>query len=1122
MSRAAQPTTAQSSLDAAVEACQHRLSGRLLLARLVGCANIVLVYFLLLVIGDHTWPGGLPSRLLVVLAVFGGAALAALVAGSALLTALRRISPLFAARHLERSLGGTHNSLINALLLRRRPELAHAQQACARQAVRDIASSEPTHVAASPRERRPWLVLAIVMGIWLLYALVSPKSIFQSLGRLFGSGASAPTVTRLTLEYPGPHDAVHVGDPLSIGVRVSGRDVDAVEIELTSPPNATDRPSVTRSMLRGPRKPSGDVWEIGLSPHEVAADLAFLCRAGDARLEGVIPVLPRPDVGGIEVLLEPPDYTGAEHRRPDQPTFTALAGTRATFTVHANVAVQNPVFVFLGVAQARTRMTVAPDDPRAMTLSTRLTESGRYRIEFADTTGYARRHPKWHEIIVVADAPPRVEITQPSRRESPEGVVDLSQFDELIAAVSDDVAVAAVDLVLDRNGRAERLALPDKQQPRRRVRAAIATGDLPVAVGERVNAWIEARDGRALPDGTPAHQVGRSRTLTLTRSSERSASDQRRRDGAQREATGTAGSESGANDDAGGSAGGDGEQGAAGESQGGDDAGRQFDSDQADSDQTAKQGAAEQAGQDGPDDADVRRFLEQHKDELKRIARGLRDRPEESQRSGQADTRERPHENADNDADGPMGRRSGSREGVGRDSGQRPESEQAETQTRDGGQAPSSGDRRADDAEQSNDSGDRTGGDTGQDSRASGERRESGAESGEETPSPPDQQSGESPSRETDDGEGDDPADAGSETAQGQPQSSGERGADERSQSGDAPPNEPPSNQNAAGDSDDDPGRGETGQGQPPGERPETETQGDSGPPRGDSGDAGEAPPQTGDESTEGNSDTSGAGQTQSGSGDQARGAQGGSGAQGDTETRPSDSGGESEGENQSGARESGASAQTGGANENGGDSDGQAGSRGNRGGQAGSKPNDSGGGGDAADNRGTSEPRGDEPVKLDESKPPPQHPLDAHQPSSTGAVEARDALETLRRRGELSDELLSELDRSPEKRAAFLEALQRMLDSQRVDGGDSGRVGRIRFNARPGDDGVQSGRGRGAGASMAADAAGRREQKLRKIAPPPDQRVNPALGRLLEAYYRSMAQQAESRDRKTRSAARP
>ncbi len=494
-------------LDAALEAGRKRLAAQVLTGRLLLVLGIALVLPLGAVLADHTLPGGLPRAWLcwVVPTWVGGLAGAAL--GLVLLCHFRRVSRVFAARCVERGAGIPHNAVVNAVLIRQAAHSAYAAEAAVTQAARALENSP---AVALSRPRWPEIALLAAAVAWLVYLVVAPKPVGPSVARLLGADLPPPSASRIELLRPAPGDTVHVGDAVELLFAVHGRRVGEFTLELR---DSAGRPTRTFPTSR-PVGAAGDRFRFVLAPLDVRGDIHFKCTAGDGRLEGMIPVLPLPEVVSLTIELQPPAYTGWPTERISAPEFEVLAGTQADFRLVANGPVADPIFVYRNDHEQRMRMTVDTQYPEQVSIVIRLVESGHYRFEFADRTGFARRNPPDYRVVVRSDMPPQIDF--PDLPPPGDGTVNIATCPTLVAAAADDVRVAELALVLDAGD--GQVRTPLTMTPGRDVVARIDLEPLVEPAGEAVRLWVEATDNRVTLDGQPGPQTTRSRVLTVTRS----------------------------------------------------------------------------------------------------------------------------------------------------------------------------------------------------------------------------------------------------------------------------------------------------------------------------------------------------------------------------------------------------------------------------------------------------------------------------------------------------------------------------------------------------------------------------------------------------------------------------
>ena len=503
-----------------VERCRRALTVSALVEHLLYVSALAGLVLLAVIIGDHSWGGGLPRAALAALMVVWSTGLLGGLVGSVAVARLRRLNAVYVARRLEQAGGIRHNSVINALLLQEGGHATHAHEAVLRQATRDMAQHPPVESLGVRSGRRAAAALLAVLIAWGLYVLAAPRPVGPSLARFFGARVAVAPATWLELVRPAPGDVVHAGEALPIEIAVHGRSVAEVHFDVLDERDETGV-SARLTALADPATTKDQRRRLMLPPFAVRGDIRYRCRAGDATLEGVIRVQPQPELEGMEVILEPPAYTRWGRTVAPGADLDVLAGTQATFRMRANVAVTDPVFVLQGVSESRTRMSVAAETPQSASVTLTLTQSGTYRVEFGDQWGFPYRNSAARRIEVRPDRPPTVRIAVPAEGQVADDLVDVRQFPELVVIAGDDVAVEALGFVVQTGDLVSR---PDvsvagaKTGPE--VVGRVRADELVSRPGQTAEVWFEATDGRALPDGRGGPQTTKSRALTLIRSME--------------------------------------------------------------------------------------------------------------------------------------------------------------------------------------------------------------------------------------------------------------------------------------------------------------------------------------------------------------------------------------------------------------------------------------------------------------------------------------------------------------------------------------------------------------------------------------------------------------------------
>ncbi len=392
------------------------------------------------VVADHAWRGGVPAGWLPFAAPIW-LALLLIVGGAARRRVRRRIDARWIAQRAEHAFAVPHNALLNAVELCDQPQYAYASDAALRHAARCVQRLDP---AAAPPERTPRAARGLLAGVvlaWLAFALLTPKSVWISLGRFFGLGWPAPTATRIETIRPAVGAVMHAGEPLVFEFVTHGRQPRQAELAIAPAPAADGagadhdhawtkgdgaRPDGDASRAIGaavpiePRsvslrpEPAGEGrqrWGTTLAPHEVQADLTYAMSAGDAVARGRVRVVPQPAIVGFEIALQPPGVADAGVIVVTDPNLLVPRGTRATIAMWANTPVVDPILVLRTAAgESRALLRIDPEEACRAAATLTVHEAGAYRIEFSDAWKWPYRDPHMFTIRVqdapAADAPP--------------------------------------------------------------------------------------------------------------------------------------------------------------------------------------------------------------------------------------------------------------------------------------------------------------------------------------------------------------------------------------------------------------------------------------------------------------------------------------------------------------------------------------------------------------------------------------------------------------------------------------------------------------------------------------------------------------------------------------------
>ncbi len=410
-------------------------------------------YFFLAAMIDH-WlvRGGLGfwGRLLLLVGYLGAAGW--WIATQLLPLLVKRINPLYAAYTIEHSRPSLKNSLLNFLLFRADPAGVHQRvfEAIEEQAATNLAGVEVESAVDRTRLIRLGYVLVAIVALCAVYALVSPKNLFQTVGRVVMPWAdiTPPTSTTIDEIEPGFAQAFR-GQRVTIKARVQGLPADQpVVLYYTT----ADRQIVDRTVAM--TRPAGDYRYAAALPAGDAAlqqSLTYRIEAGDARTrEYAIDVVAAPTIVVRAVEYKYPEYTGLLAQRiENQGDLKAIEGTEVTIEALANQQIAAAYVDFdcndtfdLPLRGADThakgsfRLSLADDREGPSHES--------YQLVFKNTEGQRNPQPVKHEIEVTRDLAPEVQFVAPSREEIElplDAAVDLE-----VVAVDPDFALSSVKL----------------------------------------------------------------------------------------------------------------------------------------------------------------------------------------------------------------------------------------------------------------------------------------------------------------------------------------------------------------------------------------------------------------------------------------------------------------------------------------------------------------------------------------------------------------------------------------------------------------------------------------------------------------------------------------------------
>lgn len=482
----------------------------------------LLGYVLVLLVVDH-WlvPGGLASwlRVLVWLAVVGGGLAWTSVCVWPLVA--RGINPVFAARVIERSEPGLKNSLVNFLLLRRRPEVlppivyhAVGEQAAERLAVVPI----ETVVDRTRVIRLLWIVLAVfvalaVAAIGLLIEGAAPNHLFRSVGRVVLPWAEIAPPTRVTISELQPgNTSVYQGERVRVSALVRGlREGEQMILHYSTADGQVLDQRVAMQRPTGSHRHQVDLPPTGPG---LVQDVTYWITAGDTVSEvHQVRVLTAPAIVVERVDYRYPRYTELEPRSVTrQGDIQGIEGTLITVHATANQEIKTAMLDF--DCDGRRDLTMHAEG-RTAWVQFRLSwdeaaaqpQHTSYQLRFTNPQGHENPQPVRYKIDCFRDEPPAVSFEMPDTPPDHELVLELGRALPLVVVAADaDYKLSSLLVRFERAGELvheQPLLLDGPRAGEYRRSWLLQSGRYNLNAGDVIQFWAEARDNRQPDDDRP-------------------------------------------------------------------------------------------------------------------------------------------------------------------------------------------------------------------------------------------------------------------------------------------------------------------------------------------------------------------------------------------------------------------------------------------------------------------------------------------------------------------------------------------------------------------------------------------------------------------------------------------
>ena len=422
-----------------------------------------------------------------------------------------RINPIYAAQAIEKSRPTLKNSLINFLFLR--GQSAHVPKAIY-EAVEQQAANGLSRVTVESAVDRSRLIhigyaLLTVVGLFAAYFLFSPKSPWDTIGRVIMPWANIQVPTRVEIidAQPGTR-TVFRGETVDVSAEIKGlKDDEPVRVVYsTADHEVVDQP-VTMYLPPDRFRHSAKIPPANAAGQQSAGvqqDIDYRIEAGDAvsptyHLTAV--TAPTIDIDSVDYQF--PDYTGrARISLKHIGDIQALEGTRVVIHGRANEKITSAQLELIGREQPTKLAMRVGEDGKTVTGSFTLAfdEQDRTAQQFSHyllrPEGRAEPEPVRYRIDVIRDLAPDVKFITPEKDEVTLPVN--SRLKLKLRALDPDFALSELSLSADSNGASlfEKRLLNEIRREPMQVEFTIDPAKLHLKDGNIIEYWATAVDNR--------------------------------------------------------------------------------------------------------------------------------------------------------------------------------------------------------------------------------------------------------------------------------------------------------------------------------------------------------------------------------------------------------------------------------------------------------------------------------------------------------------------------------------------------------------------------------------------------------------------------------------------------
>ena len=318
---------------------------------------------------------------------------------------------------------------------------------------RKVESLEPDAYVSDAGFR--WLGrIAGVLAVAVILAAFIWPGLYPRAGYLLANAADLmpSRITHLTIQAS--RATVLPGMPVDFDVKTTGREADAVELEVRLGPASKSTIEMEKIAARHFR----GRWA------GAAADARVTARTGGFRSRTLeIHVAAPPRVESVEVVQYPPEHTKLKPARGENGGhIRAYMGSE----VHLAVKTNKPAREALISLADGWRLPLKPAEGNLLNGKMILGGAGSYQVRLKDEHGFSNLAPRRYRIDIIPDAYPEVAVTQPAK----DLTVEADERVSVAYRASDDFGLKNVYLEIRLDGRrARRIRMWGGEAPRKSV-----------------------------------------------------------------------------------------------------------------------------------------------------------------------------------------------------------------------------------------------------------------------------------------------------------------------------------------------------------------------------------------------------------------------------------------------------------------------------------------------------------------------------------------------------------------------------------------------------------------------------------------------------------------------------